>query len=140
MNQGTNRTVEARAIRILRRKIDNEEVIINTLKSDYQLENVSQRTTDWSKNYFKRGWARRPKHGKTKGHTYINDNHKEMIKRYFEEGNKDKGQKKLAALMIEVMKVECNDGDTHPKKKHYIPYNSEIISIISQLATKQKRK
>ena len=140
IKRGTNRTIEARAIRMLKKKIDSDEVIINTLKSVPIFENVSLSTTDWSKNYFKKGWARRPTHGKTKGHTYMNDSHKEMIMKYFEEGNKDKGKKKSAALMIEAMKEECSDGGSHPKKKYYIPYNSEVTAIIGQLATKNKKK
>ena len=63
-----------------------------------------------------------------------------MIMKYFEEGNKDKGKKKSAALMIEAMKEECSDGGSHPKKKYYIPYNSEVTAIIGQLATKNKKK
>ena len=102
---------------MLQKKIENEDIVINTLRSDFECADISStNNNNWCNIYFERGWARRPKHGKTKGHNYMNDDHKEMIKGYFEEGNKDKGKKKSAALMIEAMKSECDNGEMHPKK------------------------
>ena len=44
--------------------------------------------------------------------------HKEMIQKYFYEGEDDKGMKKSAALMVEAMIKELDSGGSHSNKKH----------------------
>ena len=100
-----NTTVEARAIRTLRKKIDNNSICILTKQSDIShISPITENSNlDYASKYFISGWAKRPGHGKTKGHTYMTSTHKEMIQKYFYEGEDDKGMKKSAALMVEAM-------------------------------------
>lgn len=95
----------------------------------------------WYDEYFISGWAEIPKHGKTKGHTYLTEEHKEMITQFFEDGERDKGLKMSAALMVEAMKsnVEMIDDAVHPHRKHYLPSISEVTVIINQLSSKRKK-
>ena len=114
-------TAEARVLRILRAKLDNEELIIRKLNSDITHVAPPPISNYWSDEYFGLGWASHSRHGKTKGHAYITDEHKEMIRTFFKLGEEDKGKKKSAALMVEAMKLEIGVGGTHPRQKTLHP-------------------
>ena len=127
---------------MLKDKLDNNEIIIAMQGSDV-LHIMPPSSCSWSTDYFNRGWAVRPKHGKTKGHVYINTDHKDMIKKFFEDGEKDKGMKMSAALMLEAMisNLDMIHTDGHPHPKHYLPSISGITVVINQLSmSKKKRK
>ena len=136
-----NKTINARGLRILKQQLDNNDTTVSM-----QGSNVSHlmclSTRCWPKDYFNSGWAQRPKHGKTKGHVYITADHKDTITKFFENGEKDKGMKMSAALMLEAMteNLESNHIDTHPHPKHYLPSLSEITVVINQLSTQKKNK
>ena len=65
---------------------------------------------------------------------------KDMIHNYFYEGEDDKGMKKLAALIVEVMKKELDSSDNHPNMKHYIYWASEVTVVIGQMSTSRKNQ
>ena len=137
-----NNTIEARGLRMLKDKLDNNEIIIAMQGSDVS-HIMPPPSCSWSTDYFNRGWAVRPKHGKTKGHAYITADHKDMIENFFEDGEKDKGMKMSAALMLEAMtsNLDMIHTDGHPHPKHYLPSISEITVVINQLSmSKKKRK
>ena len=61
----------------------------------------------------------------------MEENHKGMIREYFEAGEENKSLKKSPALMLEAMKMEIgeyrknpNQMRNHPKQKHYLPFVS----------------
>ena len=66
--------------------------------------------------------------------------HKDIIHKYFYEGEDDKGMKKSTALLIEAMKKELDSGDNHPNMKHYIPCASEVTVVIGQMSTSRKNQ
>ena len=135
-----NLSVEARAVRLLRLTLDRNEIVMRDRDDD--LSHLAMQTDKtWSDASFTKGWAKRQAHGKTKGHTYLTEFHKAIIKKFFLAGEEDKGKKKSAALMEEAMYFELeNDENEHPHLKHYIPFISEIAVVISQCTTKQKTK
>ena len=51
-----------------------------------------------------------------------------------------KAKKMSAALMFEALQVESEKEGMHPRSKHYLPYISEISTVISQLSTAQKKE
>ena len=55
-------------------------MIIRILKSDIGHVTPINVSYDWYGEYFVRVWPSRPKHGHTKGHTYITAEDKQMIK------------------------------------------------------------
>ena len=85
----------------------------------------------YASKYFISGWGKRPGCGKTKGHTCVTSTHKEMIQKYFYEGENDKGMKNSAAFMVESMTKELDSAVSHPNKKQYIPCVSEVTALIS---------
>ena len=80
-----NNTVEAREIRTLRKKIDNNSTCIWTKHSDAShispIKEISN--LDYASKYFLSGWVKRHSHGKSKGHVHMTSTHKEMIQKYF---------------------------------------------------------
>ena len=84
---------------------------------------------------FKCGWAKRPKHGTSKGKLYMTDEHKQQSQEFLEQGENDKGMKMSAALMLEAMRKFYDNTYTgeHPHPKHYLPFVSEITVVINQL-------
>ena len=140
MKKEQNMIAEARALRILREKIDNEELIIRKLNSNITHVAPPPISNYWSDEYFGLGWALRPRYCKTKGHTYITDKHKEMIRTFFKLGEEDKGKKTSAALMVEAMKLEIEIGGTHSRQKHYVLNISEIKPLIGLLSSTRNKK
>ena len=140
-NRSLNMSVGERALRLLRLSLDNDEIVVHDRDSnlDYLANELD---TCWSDLFFKKGWAKRKAHGKTKGNTYMTDEHKEMITIFFMEGEEDKGKKKSSALMVEAMvshfENEGNEND-HPHKTHYVPFVSEVTVVISQLSTGENK-
>ena len=62
-----------------------------------------------------------------------------MIRTFFKFREEDKGKKKSAALMVEVMKLEIGVGGTHPRQKHYVSDISEITPVIGLLSSTRKK-
>ena len=83
MKKEANMTAEVRLLCILRTKLDNEELIIRKLSSSITHVAPPPISAYWSDKYFGLGWTSRPRHGTTKGHTYITAEHKEMISNFF---------------------------------------------------------
>ena len=133
-------TIEGRAIKILEKMLADKTL---TIHSRYDsIEHVAPldvRCEVSYTDYFWHGWAARPKHGHTKGHTYMTPEYKKLIKQYFMVGANDKGKKMSAALMFEALQVESEKEGMHPRSKHYLPHISEISIVISQLSTAQKK-
>ena len=140
MKKEQNTTAEGRALRILRAKLENEELIIRNLNSDVTHVAPPPISNYCSNEYFGLGWASHPRHGKTEGHTYITDKHKEMIRTFFKLGEEDKGKKTSAALMVEAMKLEIEIGGTHSRQKHYVLNISEIKPLIGLLSSTRNKK
>ena len=54
----------------------------------------------------------------------MTETHRNMIRKYFQAREEDKGSKKSAALMAEIMYAESSsdeNNDRHPHVKHYLP-------------------
>ena len=93
-NRSLNMSVEARALRLIRLSLDNDEIVVHDRDSnlDYLANELD---TCWSDLFFKKGWAKRKAHGKTKGNTYMTDEHKEMITNFLWRVKKIKERKNL---------------------------------------------
>ena len=78
-----NKKVEARAIRTLHKKIDNNSMCVLTKQSDVShISPIAENSNlDYTSKYFTSGWAKRNGHGKSKGHAHMASTHKEMIKK-----------------------------------------------------------
>ena len=139
MKKEQNMTAEARSLRILRAKLDNEELIIRKLKSNIIHIAPPPISNYWYDEYFGLGWASRLRHSKTKGHTYMTDEHNERVCTFFKLGKEDKGKKKSATLMVEAMRLEIRVGGTHPRQKHYVPGISEITPVIGLLSSTRRK-
>ena len=70
----------------------------------------------------------------------MKDDHRKMITRYFDDGEKYSGNKKLAPLMIEAMLEHYNKKATGHHAQHYIPLVSEVSVLISQITTNRKKQ
>ena len=132
-----NNTAEARAVRALKRLLDGGGAVVHGRDADISHVAPAPATAaaDPCAAKFPRGWAQRPAHGHSKGHLYMTLEHKEKIRGYFDAGEKDKGAKKSAALMVEALRA----GEEGAGAKHYIPFVSEITPFISQLVTASKK-
>ena len=140
-----NMSVEARAIRLLQKGLYEKEIVVHEEESDvvYLSPETKDSIKKYGLGYFPKGWARRRAHGKTKGHTYMTDEYKQMIQKYFEEGEKDKGKKKSPAMMVEAMYSDLKKNGyngQHPHKKHYVPFISEVTVVVNQCSTTTKKK
>lgn len=82
--------MEARAIRI-----NTNSICISTKQSDIShISPITENSNlDYASKYFTSGWAQQPGQEKTKGHIYMTLMHKEMIQKYFDGGEDDKGIK-----------------------------------------------
>ena len=96
--------VTARGLGMLKQQFDNNKTFVSMQRSDVS-HIIPCPLRCFSKDYFNSGWAQKPKHGKTKGHSYITADHKQTVSKFFEDGEKDNGMKKSAALMLEAMKI-----------------------------------
>lgn len=142
-NKHANKTTNARDIRMLKNKIENNKLNVQIIGGDVHgliPDTYDNNTYSFSTGFFKRGWARRPRHGYSKGKIYMTDAHKEQIENF--EGEEDKGMKMSADSMLESMRKFHEDthtiGNLHPK--HYLPFVSKITVVINQLLTKSKKK
>ena len=92
-----NKTVEARAVRMLKGMLDSGEAVVHGRLAD--ISHVAPAAGDGGGSaylrHFKHGWAKKPSHGNTKGHKYMTDEHRQKIKEYYDDGAKDKGKKSL---------------------------------------------
>ena len=132
----SNNTVEARSVRAMRRLIDGGEVVVHDRDADisHVAPAAAAAVDDVCDRLFPRGWAARPKHGHSKGHLYMTDDHKEKIRDYFDAGELDSGRKKSPALMAEALSAAAEVDD-----KHRTPFVSEITPYISQLVLARKK-
>ena len=73
---------------------------------------------------------------KCRKHQWINRYWTEGVE-YHEAGEKDKGKKKSAALMLEVMRSSFH-AEENLKTIHYLPFVSEITVAICQLSSTRK--
>ena len=137
----SNNTAEARAVRALEGMLENGSVVVHGRNADISrvapplpAAAAGGGAPDCHAAKFPVGWAKRPQHGRTKGHTYMTDAHKSKIRGYFNAGESDKGMKKSPALMLEALQA-----DAKGHEKHYVPFVSEITPYISQLILAAKR-
>ena len=65
--------------------------------------------------------------------------HKDMIQKYFYEGEDYKGMKKSSVLIVEAMIKELDSDRINPNTKHYIPCASEVTVLIGQMSTCRKK-
>ena len=131
----SNNTVEARAVRAMRRLLDEGEVVVHGRDADIShVAPAAAAVDDVCQRLFPRKWAVRPAHGHSKGHLHMTEKDKEKIRNYFDAGEKDKGMKKSPALMVEAL---CADAEAH--EKHRTPFVSEITPYISQLVLARKK-
>ena len=91
---------------MLRDKLDKNEIVVNELVGGDVSHLALFLEMIYSIDFYKCEWERRPKHGYSKGHTYMDNLHKTMVHYYFEAGEVDKGEKKFDALMVEAMSNE----------------------------------
>lgn len=68
---------------------------------------------------------------------------KRLIAKNFEEGEKNKGIKMLATLMLKIMASECiidHINQDHPHLKHCLHYILEISQVINTMSTNKIKK
>ena len=106
----SSNTVEARAVRALKRILDGGSVVVHDRNAG--ILHVAPPPaaavggiTDPHAAKFPAGSAKQPQHWQTEGHTCMAECHEVKIREYFAAGKRDKGMKKSPALMVDALQA-----------------------------------
>ena len=96
-----NMTIEGRTIRMLQKKLTDKTTVVRSWNDS--ITHVAPRNALTNELYtesFQHGWAAKPRHGFSKGHTYMTQEYKKSISQYFKIGSDDKKKEDVSCVDV----------------------------------------